>query len=58
MIEIESKHIRCSSFTELGFKVGDTFVLNQEELFLIDDSVGRLIPKSDIDALAAGINYF
>ena len=23
--------------TELGFKVGDTFVLNQEELFLIDD---------------------
>lgn len=25
---------------------------------LVDDSVGRLIPKSDIDALAAAINYF
>ena len=25
---------------------------------LVDDSVGRLIPKSDIDALATAINYF
>ena len=39
MVEIESKHIRCSSFTESGFKIGDTFVINQEELFFIDDSV-------------------
>ena len=39
MVEIESKHIRCSCFTESGFKIGDTFVINQEELFLIDDLV-------------------
>ena len=39
MVEIKSKHIRCSSFTESGFKIGDTFVINQEELFFIDDSV-------------------
>ncbi|SVD96420.1 uncharacterized protein METZ01_LOCUS449274, partial [marine metagenome] len=47
MVEIESKHIRCSSFTKSGFKIGDTFVINQEELFLTNDFVST-----------KNINYF